>query len=250
MTTFAERNRKKAEAAKKYNTEKHDHKSPCGCSGNEITRSQGELVITVQRTSFNINADLPYCIFGALYLNGNNFATVLQEYLPSGVTVVTSQENQNLTFTYASSGGGSDQIIVSVPDQGLINYLDILANLNTNYMRSNFLLFDCNAGDNPPLLADSQIRTLKKPGLFLKKIGGAGAKDTQIIIPGSRTQINNTLPNLVEIYLRNEPVKPDAVWVHKFAYTALSVPATRLLFNWTLFISERIDMNSEKIQFD
>ncbi len=251
MKSFDERNKLRDPRKKKvFNLDEKKHKAPCGCSGNSITRSIGEVVITVTRTSFNINADLPYCIFGALYLPGNSFANAIEEYLPDGVTVTTSITDRNVTFNYGPAAGLGDQIIVSVPDDSLINYLDIMASMNTNFMRSEFLLFDCNAHINAPVLADSQIRKLKSLGLFLTKVGGARDRDVQVIIPGSRTEINNSTTNLAQIYLRNEEVKAESVWVHKFAYTSLSVPATRLQFNWTLFVSERIDLNSEAVNID
>lgn len=230
---------------KNVSKKKSLHKKPCGCGGNEITKSKGELVITVIRSSFTLNMALPYCIWGSLYIN-TSFGVVLQEFLPPGITVTTNLDDfNNLRFIY-TDGVNTDTITVGVPTIGLISYPEILSNLNTNYMRSNMVLFNCNADDNAPFLTNQQINNLQSAGLFLGITGGGGSRTYKLVIPSTRKEINNSVPNLTQLYLNSEPIKPETVWVHQFAYLNPNGAQLAGTFTFTVFISERIDMNKER----
>jgi hypothetical protein len=83
----------------------------------------------------------------------------------------------------------------------------------------------------------------------MQGVGGTGNKNAQLIIPFSRTQINNSLVNITEIYLRNEPIKPESVWVHYLPwldFVGMGLPNRPLEYNFTIFISEKVDMNALK----
>lgn len=236
--------RREKTKGKILNAKKHKHEKPCECSGNSVTRSKGELVITVTRTSFNLPFDLPYCIWGALYVN-TNFGVVLQPYLPAGITVRTGTDDNIISFIY-TDGILTDVIQVTIPSAGIINYLAILSSLNTNYMRTEFMLFDCNAANDGTIITDQQIKKSQSNPLYLQTVSGGGMKEAQVIIPSSRTNINNSVKQIIEVYLRNEPVKPETVWIHNFAYLLLM---GSLQYSFTVFISERVNMNSEKVEF-
>lgn len=229
----------------KFKATPHKHERPCPCAGNSIARSEGELVIEVIRTSFNIQEDLPYCIWGTSYLNTNSYPVILQPYLPAGVTVMSITDNNVLTLVYTDAFFNSDTIIIKVPDTSLISYFEILASLSTNYMRSELILFNCNAAIRPPVLSQEQINKLKQPGLYFQRIGGINSKSNEVIIPYTRNMINNTTPQITEISLNNKAVKPDSVWVHSFAYTLLGGAITQLRFYWEIIVNERIDANEE-----
>ncbi|MGZ4087105.1 MAG: hypothetical protein ACXVPD_06545 [Bacteroidia bacterium] len=227
-------------------------KKACGCGGNNaITLSKGEIIIQVTRQSFTINQPLPYCIWGSLYVNSLSFPQVLEDYLPPGITVTTSVDTNTLVFTYTDSSlpPNSDTITVTVPDISLTSYLEILTNLNTNYMRTNFVVWDCNAGINPPGLQNSDINNLQAQGLYLQQITGGQNKDVQLIIPKSRTQINNSVKNVIELYMRNEPVKAQTVWIHQFGWVdPATITPAQIEYTYTVFISKLINMNREKIR--
>ena len=194
---------------------------------------------------------LPYCIWGAIYAN-SNFAVVLQPYLPTGITVITTNNaDGSVTFTY-TDGLETDTIIISSPSASIMSYLEQVSALNTNIMRSNFMTFNCNSGNPNPTYTNDQIDTLQAGGLYLQKTSagslGGGSKDIQVIIPNSRKQINNSVINMTEIYLRNEAVKPDTTWVHQFAYASDAAGGrlpSPIQFTFTIFISERINMNHQ-----
>jgi len=227
----------------------------CSCGGNPITASKGELVINVVRESFNVQADLPYCIFGTLYI-GTRFGNVLTSYLfgvstaNGPVTVTAAIVNNAIQFTYSDTVE-TDIITVSSPSISLISYLEALENINQNIMKTNYVLFDCNAGSGAPTLDNTSIYTLKSGGLFLQKSGGEGDKQQHLIIPQPRTTTGSTQINLVDLYMNNEPVKPDTVWVHQFKYLAPAAfggAAARIQFDYTVFISERVNLNKEEIK--
>jgi len=234
-----------------FNKPKPKHQSPCHCSGNEITRSEGEIVITVTRNTFFLLVPLPYCIWGALYVQ-SNFGAVLKDYLPPGITVTSvNNEDGSITFSY-TDGLETDTISISSPSASIISYLENVASLNTNMMRSNFMTFNCNSGNPNPFYSNDQIDNLQSGGLYMQKTSagslGGGYKSTQVIIPNSRKQINNSVPNIIELYLRNEEVKPDTVWIHQFAYASDAIPGrlpSPIQFTFTVFISERINMNHQ-----
>jgi len=227
---------------------KEKHKAPCPCAGNSIVRSEGEILIIVVRTSFNIPLDLPYCIWGTIYLQGNSFPQILQPYLPTGVTVFTVQDNAILTFVYTDSLGNSDTIQVFQPPQNLISYFDTLTSLNTNFLRSELAYYNCNIlPDQAPLLTDDQMNTLKAASLYQQKISGMGNKQNEAIVPLTRNLPNQSQPKITELSFKRQEIKPDTVWVHQFAYVQLGGQVTFLVNAWNVIINERIDMNAERI---
>jgi hypothetical protein len=224
-------------------------KKDCFCSGNSINRSEGEYTIIVVRSGFTLHFDLPYIILGSMYLPGNNFATGLQEYLPPGITVTTVQTvfggNPAIAFIYTDGIDTDNIILFSVPD-AMLSYPELLSNLNTNYMRSELMYF-CNNTQVPglPLLTDAQNKLIQSKPLFLQKLG-MGKKANEVITPLSRKLANNSVSDLIEISLRHQEIKPNTVWVHKFAYLHLTEHRD-LVFYWQIIFNEIINMNDEKL---
>ena len=244
--------KKREDLKKVFSTKKKDeHTPPCKCSGNEVTKSKGEVIIYATRTGFSLPFSLPYCIFGTLYLQNFSFAQVIQNYLPPGITVNVIFDLNALIFSF-TDGLTSDNITVTSPDISLISYAEMLTNLNTNYLRTNYVLFDCNAADDAEFLDQTQIKKLQGGGLFLQNIGAGGHKDVQLIIPKTRINGVQSVPNIINLDMRNEPIKPETVWIHSIANPVTPAPGVvvkPIVFSFTVFISERINMNSEKINF-
>lgn len=255
MTDTKVHPRKRQDHENKHVNKVHEEKkcSSCCCScgdkkkssGNAITDSLGEMVVYVRRNTFNLqNIDLPYGIWGALYIN-NNYGAVLAPYLPIGVTVTnTVRPDGSVRFTY-TDGVHTDTIDVFTQANYLITYAEMIANQNTNYMESNFMIMDCNAAVNATSLPNSTIYGLQSTQLILNSIGGLGESDKQIIIPKSRKMINNSVPNIIEMYLRHEPIKQDTIWVHIFGGQAIPLE-TVITFSWTVFIHKNYNMNAGK----
>lgn len=226
-------------------------KKNCGCINkcpHTISNSVGELVIVVTRKTFTLPVTLPYCIWGTLYAQ-TNFGVVVTPYIPvvvpaiTGTSITTPQGNLQFIYT---NGDTTDIIEVSVPGIGLISYLEILSGLKTNYFNTCFMTFDCNSKNDAITLDNSDILRIQSEGLFLQKVGGTGNKDAQLIIPKSRRQINNSIMNIIEIYLRNEPIKPETVWVHSIPFINV-MGYTNHEYNFTIYISDKVDMNAAKI---
>ena len=222
-------------------------KDPCACSGNSLVRSKGEYLIQVLRTGFTIASDLPYCIWGTIYANGNNFATVLQPYLPAGVTVTSKVDSVGVTFTYVS-GCNSDTITVFADPDALLSYSEMLANLNTNYIQSELMYFSNNTEVLVlPTLTDQNNKILQNAPLYFQKIDGGGAKNNEYIKPLSRRIPNNSVPDITEISMRNQAIKPDTVWIHKFAYITQGGAFSTLQFSFMVVLNKIINMNDEKM---
>lgn len=224
------------------NEEKHDD---CKCSGNSIVRSKGEYTIVVARAGFTIKEDLPYPIWGTLYLQGGNFATAIKDYLPTGVTCTSTVNGENINLQYTDGGGNTDNIQIFAIPTGLLSYPEMLTGLNTAYIKSELVYFcnNTNVG-NLPLLTDTQNKKCQAQPLYLTKIGAMGNKANELITPLARAQVNNSVKNLIEISLRNQSIMTDTVWIHKFAY----IPMTEknlLVFYWQFIINQFVNMNTK-----
>lgn len=219
----------------------------CACSGNSIVRSKGEYTIVVVRNGFKIKQDLPYAIFGTVYLNGQNFATAIKDYLPSGVTCVSSVDKENIIFEYTETATGLiDRIILFVIPSGIISYPQFLANLNTNYLKTELVYF-CNNTQvpNQPVLSLIQDKKLQAQPLYLQRISGMSQKDNELITPLSRRLPNNTVSNVLEISMKRQDIRAETVWIHKFAYVKLTEKNT-LVFYWQIIINDIINLNEER----
>jgi len=220
-------------------------KNPCPCSGNSIVRSKGEFTIVVIRRTFKLNVDLPYCLWGTIYLNGKNFATPLQNFLPAGITVTSTINASNVIIFSYTDGVDTDTIEVLGLPTNQVDYLEMLANLNTNYLKTELVYYNCNTSKNPPLLTDSQITDLQQQPLYMQKIGGLSSKDTQSIIPLTRKLPNNTIKDIIELSMRKQDIKPETVWVHIFANVMMTEPK-KLVFYWQIIINDIVNMNEER----
>ncbi len=223
--------------------------SGCGGCTHPISASVGELIIQVRRNSFNIHETLPYCIWGSIYAE-TNYGVILQPYLPTGVTVSNTNSNGTVVFTY-TKGILTDTITVGVTPLSPISYGEVLSNLKNNYMESCFMVYNCNSENNAPNFDNNNIFDLQSGGLFLITVGADGNKSVEVIVPNTRRQINNSVTNMIELYLRKAPIKPDTVWVHQFVYFSLGggdpPPVTPPIENtFTVFFSDRVDLNLER----
>lgn len=227
----------------------HKKKKPevkCGCAGNSIVRSKGEFTVFVRRNTFTIAQPLPYCIWGAMYLNAN-FSQAIQPYLPVGVTCFAKINGGIVTFTY-TSGLLSDSIDVFGNPDGLLSYPEMVANLNTNYLKTELVNFGLNASIIAPIitLTALQIKTLQIQPLYLQKIGGMSSKDNEMISPLTRKLPNNSVNDIIEISMRNQIIKPETFWVHQFANVVIA--GNRPLINYfNVFINDIINMNADKM---
>ena len=235
---------------KHSDAKKKEKKKECGCQQhNEIVNSKGELLITAKRTSFNITQTLPFFIWGTKYINSLS-TSIITSMLPTGVTCTISVNpaDGSVVFNYNDGKGNIDGIIVSLPGS-LISYAEMLENINTNYMKCNYMLFNCNAGSIPPQLANTDILTLLTspiiPTQIISASNTSGQKKQQVIIPRGRQMINNSILNLAEIYLRKEPVTAESVWIHSHAYIPSLEGNNSLDFYYMVFISEMFNANED-----
>lgn len=225
--------------------EKHED---CKCAGNSIVRSKGEYTILVNRSGFDTLKDLPYPIWGTLYMQSNSFAVAIKDYLPDGITCVSSVVDGNIILDYSDGAGNTDTITVFAPKSALLSYPEMLTGLNTAYLKTELCYF-CNNSPilSNPLLSDGQNKTLQSKPLYLAKIGGLGSKGNELVIPASRLLPNNSVKDIIEISMRKQDIMPDNVWIHTFAYINMT-GKSQLRFYWQIIINEIVNMN--KTAFD
>lgn len=220
----------------------------CTCAGNSIVRSKGEYTIVVVRNGFKIKEDLPYPIWGTLYLQSQNFATAVKDYLPAGVTCSSSVVGENINLSY-TDGVNTDNISIFAIPTALLSYPEMLTSLNTAYLKSELAYF-CNNTQvgNLPLLTDQQNKICQAQPLYLSKIGGLGNKGNELITPLSRHLPNNSVKDLIEVSLRKQDIMADTVWIHKFAYINMTEKSL-LVFYWQIIINEIVNMNKKAFDF-
>lgn len=223
---------------------KPDKHEDCSCSGNSIVRSKGEYTIVVIRNGFKITEALPYPIWGTLYLQGDNYATAIRDYLPTGVTCTSAVSNGAVILAY-TQGLNTDFIQIAAIKSGLLSYSEMLTGLNTAFLKSELAYLCTNADvNNTPILTDSQIKTLQVQPLYLSKIGGLSSKASELITPLSRAMPNNSVKDVIEISLRKQEIMPDTVWIHYFAWIAMT-EKSKLHFYWQIIINEFVNMNQK-----
>lgn len=221
-------------------------KENCKCSGNSIVRSKGEYTVIVTRLTFNIKQNLPYVIWGSIYLNGENFATAIRDYLPAGVTATSEIVGETVVLTYTKADH-TDRIVISTAADESVSYVQMIANLKTNYLKSELVYFCNNALPPIPILTNDQNKFLQSTPLYLVKIGGLSEKSTETIIPYTRKVPNNSVLDVSEIYLRHQDVKPNTNWIHVFAWIKLSGTTPSLGFYWQLIINDIVNINEENM---
>jgi hypothetical protein len=123
----------------------------------------------------------------------------------------------------------------------------MLSNLRTNYLRSEVSYFSNNTEVRVlPALSTSNNAILQNAPLYLQKIGGDGDKKNEMIKPFSRRLQNNSVPDVIELTMRNQEIKSDTVWVHKFAYIAQGGNFDTLQFSFLVIINESLNLNEER----
>ncbi len=223
-----------------------DKNEDCKCSGNSIVRSNGEYTILVIRSSFTIQEDLPYPIWGTIYLKDNSFASAIKDYLPAGITCTSSVQGGYVILHY-SDGTNTDNIVLLSAIAGLLSYPEMLSGLNTNYLKTELAYF-CNNAEvgEMPLLTDQQNQLFQSKPLYLTKIGALGNVKKELITPVTRKIPNNSVSNIIELSLRKQDIKPDTVWIHTYGYLPTSVAGyDHLVFYWQIIINEFVNMNKQ-----
>jgi hypothetical protein len=216
----------------------------CGCSGNSIVRSKGEYTIIVARNGFKIQEDLPYPIWGTLYLQNQSFDTAVRDFLPPGVTCVSSVVGENINLAY-TQGANTDNISIFAIPGNLLSYPEMLSGLNNQFLKTELAYF-CNNTQvgNLPLLTDQQNKKCQAQPLYIKKIGGLSNVQNELITPLSRHLPNNSVKDVIELSLRKQEIHPDTIWIHKFAYINMT-EKNLLVFYWQIIINEFVNLNNK-----
>ncbi len=194
-----------------------------------IAESVGDLNLTVTRKGTNIDAPLPFILFGVNDLSADYSTTLrgLLSDLPDGTTLeVTTSKSGDLVFTYTKDEN-SDTVTIS--NLGNISYKAFLASMNNNFFATKYVLISVSDEDS----ATSQFA---KPLIFglLSSLGLTGANQ---MIFRSRTNSWMFRKDRIEVILPEQKITPD----FSFAMSIIKVDNFELGFDF--FMSRRLNMN-------
>jgi len=196
-----------------------------------MTRSKGDLNITVTRESINIvGVKLPYILFNYNGLS-SNFASTMQNYLPSGVTMTAASEagTGDMILTYTAPGPLVDTVRISLTGSQ-ISYSEFLQSMTSNYFATRYIRQEYQ-NDSNLLLGVSQT-------INFGKLSALGAKGANNLLPRSRRLNDDYQTFIVNLFLPEQTVTTDFSFVQKILAVADYTIA------WDVFMSKRINLNS------
>lgn len=265
----------------KFSVEKSKHKpkSQCDCPTTEFGRSNGEMLIVVMRSSFNIkNFDLPYFLFGNLYLQGgmNNAYNLLEPYLNGMTLQIDIINDLQVQFTY-TEGANVDTITLFFPPvYSVTDYVQFIRSLSTNYFTSSLMTVNYNipVTDFVPLLGIAQANIgniysmMGCPFLFYEiqstsNVGGS--KMAEAIYPASRLNSSQTIvrttqfdmqytTTTVDIFLNNKKINAQSAWITFFksgmktGFGFLDPVEGVMLNTVSVLLNEKVDLNERAEQ--
>lgn len=195
-----------------------------------IANSKGDLNLTVTRSGVNIDAPLPYILFGSNDFSAGYFDTLstLTKGLPAGTTVaVTTSASGDIVFTYTLAGN-SDTVTIS--NLGNISYRNFLAGMNNNYFATRYFLTSISDEDQS-LLQFSQP-------LFFGELSVLGMSKANQLVFRSRTNSWQFRKDRIEVVLPEQKVTPD------FSFACSIVKVDGFTMGFDFFMSQRLNLNS------
>lgn len=192
-----------------------------------ITGSQGDANISIVRTGASIAKPLPYVLFG-LQSYASKFASILPQYIPTGLTCVVTTDNVgNLVFTY-SDGENTDVITVSY--NGNICYVDFLNAQNQNYFTTKYIKYD---------ISDETYRTIQYKEMINFGLSSAlGAKNANQLQPSSRRMSWDFQKDIVNILIPEQRVTAD------FSFIQNIIAVDGFTVTWDIFMATRENLNN------
>lgn len=195
-----------------------------------VLSSKGDLNLTVTRVGVNINAPLPFVLFGAADYTAGYVSTFngLLQALPAGVTVAVSRSaTGDVVFTYTDEDENSDTITVN--NLGNINYAAFLAGMNQNYFKTKYMLVS--------ISDETYNLTQFAQPLFYGLLSSLGNKQANQLVFRSRTNSWQFRKDRVEVVMPEQSIVPD------FSFAMSIVPVNNFSIGFDIFMSERANLN-------
>lgn len=195
-----------------------------------ISESKGDLNITVTRTGANIDAPLPFVLFGSNDFTAGYASTLpgLMSGLPTGTAVaVSSAANGDILFTYTNSDGTD---VVKVSNVGNLNMKSFLASMTNNYFSTKYFL--CSISNE-----DYNLQQYAQP-LFFGLLSALGMSQANQLIFRSRTNSWQYRKDRVEVVLPEQKIVPD------FSFAMSIIPVDGFSIGFDFFMSKRTNLNA------
>ena len=191
-----------------------------------ITGSKGDLNLTVKRNSINIEAPLPFVLFGLNDFQAK-YVSTLKGFLPSGVTVtVASDADGNVVFTYTS---GLDVDTITVSFSGANNYTSFLQAMNQNYFKTKYMLVSI-SDEAQRLAAFSQT-------LNYGVLSALGAKAANQLMLRSRIMTWDFQKDRVNVLMPEQKVTAD------FGFVMNMIAVDEFTMGFDVYMSDRVNLN-------
>lgn len=198
--------------------------------GGLVAQSVGDLNISVKRVGVNIDAALPFIIFGANDRTADYASTLpnLIGSLPAGTTVAVSKNaSGGIVFTY-SDGVNSDTVTVS--NLGNINYQSFLASMQNNFFKTRYFLIS---------ISDENYNTQQfAQPLLYGKLSALGMVGSNQLILRSRTNSWMFRRDRIEVVMPEQSVVPD------FSLAMSMIKVNNLELGFDFFMSSRFNNNN------
>lgn len=196
-----------------------------------MTRSKGDLNITIQRIGRNITSPLPYILFD---LNGFNssYISTIKGYLPAGVTMVASVDpaNGDVLLTYTAPGPLVDVIRISLSGSQ-ISYSEFLQSMNSNFFKTNYIRQEYPNVPQTLLLAVSQ-------SIAFGLLSALGMKNANNLLPRSRRLNDDYQTFILNLFLPEQKITSD------FSFVQNIIDVDGYVIAWDIFMSERTNLNN------
>jgi len=195
-----------------------------------MTRSKGDLNITVTRNSNNLAFALPYILFG---LNGfnSNYISTIKQYLPAGVTmtasVVAATGDVLLTYT---DGIGTDTVTLSLTGS-LISYSEFLQNMNSNFFKSMYI--------RQEYPNDANLLSAKSQPINFGLLSALGMKNANTLLPRSRSLNSDFKDYIINLFISEQKITSDFSFVQNIIQTNAAYS-----IGWDVFMSDRTNLNN------
>lgn len=190
-----------------------------------IASSKGDLNITVERKSINIDAKLPYVLFGSNDFSAGYLST-LAGYLPAGVAVAVSTSAGKVIFTYTQ---GANVDVIEVAFTGNSNYVSFLQSMNQTYFKTRYVLYSIS---NVTFL--DQFFEVVSFGVLTS----LGMKNANQLSPNSRKLPSDFQDDRVNLIFPEQSVNPDFSFVQNFSKHVMVI-------NWDVFMSDKVSLNAK-----
>jgi len=194
-----------------------------------MTQSCGDLNITVTRATANIASALPVVLFGLQGL-ASNFASMIKQFLPSGVTLVCSTDtNGDILFTFTAPGPLVDIIRVTLTGSQ-ISYSEFLQSMNQNYFKTRYI--------RQEYVNDANLLSAVSQPINFGLLSALGAKNQNTLLPRSRRLNSDYQTFIVNVFLPLQKITSD------FSFVQNVIAVANQTIAYDVFMAERTNLNN------